>query len=56
MEQDLATKLRILFLNQEHIGLRPAHAWFLKSVSVRMSVYVCVCMFVCVFAHEATNN
>ena len=35
-----------LFLNQARAGLWPAHAWFHKIVSVRMSV--CVCVFVCV--------
>ena len=31
---------------------RPARAWFLKIVPVRMSV----CVFVCVSAPEAINN
>ena len=36
--------------NQACAGLRPARAWFLKIVSVRMCVcvFVCVCMCVCV--------
>ena len=44
----------VLFLNQARAGLRPARAWFLEIVSVRMSV--CVCVFVCVSAPEAINN
>ena len=56
-------------LNQVHAGHRPELAWFLKVVSVRMSVflcvYVCVCarVYVYVFAYvyvcacpEAINN
>ena len=39
-----------LFLNQAHAGLRPACAWFLEIVPVRMSVCVFVCVFVCVSA------
>ena len=35
------------FLNQACAGCRPARAWFLKIVSVQMSVCVCVCVFVC---------
>ena len=39
----------IEFLNQAHAGHRPVHTWFLKIVSVRTAVYVCVCP-------EAINN
>ena len=35
------------FLNQAHAGHRPAFAWFLKIVSLWMSVCVCVCVYVC---------
>ena len=35
------------FLNQACAGRKPAHAWFLKIVSVQMSVCVCVCVFAC---------
>ena len=38
------------FLNQVHAGHKPAHAWFLKIVYVRTSV------FVCVPTPEAINN
>ena len=34
---------RVLFLNQIRAGHRPVRAWFLKIVSVRSSVCVCVC-------------
>ena len=48
------------FLNQARAGLRPAPAWFLKIVSVQMSVCVfvcvCVCVRMCVSAPEAINN
>ena len=32
------------FLNQVHAGHRPVHTWFLKIVSVRMSVCMCMCV------------
>ena len=44
------------FLNQSRTGHRPAHAWFLKIVSVQMSVCVSVCLFVCESVPEAINN
>ena len=37
-----------LLLNQARVGLRPAHARFLKIVFVWMSVCACVCLCVCV--------
>ena len=42
------------FLNQACAGRRTAHAWFLKIVSVRMSVCVCAC--ICASAPGAVNN
>ena len=44
----------LLFLNQARAGLWLAHAWFLEIVSVRMSVHVCV--FVYVSTPEAINK
>ena len=38
--------INCMFLNQARAGRRPARAWFLSIVSVRM--YACVCMCVCV--------
>ena len=38
----------VVFLNQAHAGHRAVHAWFLKIVSMRMSVCVFVCLCVCV--------
>ena len=37
----------VLLLNQARPSLQPARAWFLKIVSVRMSVCVFVYVFVC---------
>ena len=49
------------FLNQVCTGRKPAQTWFLKIVSVQMSVCVfvcvCVCVFVCVCVRpKAINN
>ena len=46
------------FLNQARAARRPARAWFLEIVPVRMSVCVCVfvCVCVCVSTPEAINN
>ena len=44
-------KLPILFLNQAHAGLWPAHTWLLEIDPV---CEVCVC--VSVFTTKATNN
>ena len=51
---DFALRRNIHFLNQARAGRRPACAWFLSIVSVRM--YACVCVCVCVSAPEAINN
>ena len=36
--------------------LNQVHTWFLKIVSVWMSVCLCACVYVCVSAPEAINN
>ena len=38
----------LIILSQAHAGLWPAHAWFLKIISVQTSVRMCVCLCVCV--------
>ena len=43
------------FLNQAYTGQCPAHAGFLKTVSVWTSVCVCVCVCMCV-RPEVINN
>ena len=48
---DFTSTMKIIF-NQACAGRRPARTWFLKIVSVWMSV----CVSVCVSAPEAINN
>ena len=42
-------------LNQAHAGHRSAHAWFLKIISVWLSLCLCVCVSVC-FHPKTINN
>ena len=46
-----ASLWRTCLLNQARASLWPACTWFLKTVSVRMSVCVFVCVCVCMCVH-----